>query len=279
MLRRILGSPIPIVEQVKPESHLRDFTRFAAGERVLVNGEKLLEPLKPGKTTEWKHNVRHDDIIGQPVGRLKISSPKGARVTVEQPTLDQFVSLSPRHVTPIYAPYAAFILNHLDIHVPPPSARSPRLEILEAGTGHGSLTLHVARAIAAANEPPPDVEFPKLPQANQLAKLSEADAALTSIWSGWKERRNAIIHTVEFSEVNSRAAERLIRSFRQGLYWPHIDFHVGDVGTWAEKKFLDRGGRPYLDAIVLDVPDVQAQIYRVIPLMKDEARLVVWVSD
>lgn len=40
---------------------------------------------------------------------------------------------------------------------PPPSSSpsSPPLEILESGTGHGSLTLHLARAIQAANSTPP----------------------------------------------------------------------------------------------------------------------------
>ena len=276
--RSLLGPSKITRGSAQPSLSFRDFTRFAEGDRVLINGVKLLEPLKGGRTTEWKHNIIHDSIIGQSACRLKISSPKGVPLTVEQPSFDQFVSLSPRHVTPIYAPYAAFIVNQLDIHVVPPSPNSPQLEILEAGTGHGSLTLHLARAIAAANPPPPDVEYPRMPQANFAMPATRDHVRLAEAWTEWKKTRNAVIHTVEYSDVHSRAAEKLIRNFRQGLYWPHIDFSVGDVGEWVTTKFQERRN-PFLSAVILDVPDVHSQIPRVLPAMQDEATLIVFAAS
>lgn len=275
--RSLLGSrTLPVASQ--SPTPFRDFTRFAEGDRVLINGVKLLEPLQRGKTTEWKYNIPHDEIIGKSAGRLKILSPKGNALTVEQPTFGQFVSLSPRHVTPIYAQYSAFIVDQLDIHVPPPTSTSPSLEILEAGTGHGSLTLHLARAIAAANSPPPDVAYPRMPQAKFATNLTKDQARLAETWAKWKKMRNAVIHTVEYSDVHSRAAERLIRSFRQGQYWPHIDFNVGDVGEWATRTAAERKEH-FLSAIILDVPNVYGQVARVIPAMLDDAKLVVFAAS
>ncbi|RMZ83464.1 hypothetical protein DV737_g1610, partial [Chaetothyriales sp. CBS 132003] len=258
---------------------VRDFARFAEGDRVLINDVKLLDPLKQGKTTEWKHgHISHDSIIGAPARRFKILSSRGVALTVNHPTLEQFVSLSPRHVTPIYGQYAAFIVNQLDVHVSPPGSASSPLEILDAGTGHGSLTMHLARAIAAANSPPPALPHPRMPQANLASTTTQDEAALADVWKQWKETRNAVIHTVEAQDVWGRAAERLIRSFRQGLYWPHIDFNIGNVDEWVGQKLAERG-QAFLSAVVLDLPDVHLHFPQVLAAMEEDARLVIYTAS
>ncbi|RMD41587.1 hypothetical protein DV735_g3537, partial [Chaetothyriales sp. CBS 134920] len=271
--------------KASPSAPLRDFGRFAEGDRVLINDIKLLEPLKQGRTTEWKYgHIDHDSIIGASArSRLKILSSRGVTLTVNHPTLEQFVSLSPRHVTPIYAQYAAFIVSQLDIHVFPRSegvgsSTSPPLEILDAGTGHGSLTMHLARAIAAANPAPPALPYPRMPQANFATTITEPEAALADVWKQWKAGRKAVIHTVEAQDVWGRAAERLVRSFRQGLYWPHIDFNIGNVDAWVDQKLAERG-HAFLSAAVLDLPDVHLHFPRVLPAMEDDARLVLYTAS
>ena len=58
------------------------------------------------------------------------------------------------------------------------STASPSLEILEAGTGHGSLTLHVSRAIAAANPPPLTIAVPQVNRDDSKRTPTEAERSI-----------------------------------------------------------------------------------------------------
>ncbi|RMZ87782.1 hypothetical protein DV736_g4986, partial [Chaetothyriales sp. CBS 134916] len=278
-VRSFVSAAKAAFDRAQSAAPVRDFARFAEGDRVLINDVKLLDPLKQGKTTEWKYgHINHDSIIGAPAHSLNILSSRGVTLRVNHPTLEQFVSLSPRHVTPIYAQYAAFIVNQLDIHVSPPANPSSPLEILDAGTGHGSLAMHLARAIAAANSPPPAARYPRLPQANLATTITQDEAGLADVWKRWKETRNAVVHTVEVQDVWGRAAERLIRSFRQGLYWPHIDFNIGNVDKWVDQKLAERG-QAFLSAVVLDLPDVHLYFPRVLAAIEEDAKLVIYTAS
>jgi hypothetical protein len=155
------------------------------------------------------------------------------------------------------------MVSLLDIHVAPPtstnepSSSQPPLEILESGTGHGSLTLHLARAIAAANPPPPLISAPE------------------QNWTAWRKTRRAILHSVEINEKTSIHAQKLIKGFRQGLYYPHIDFHTSDVASWVSS--LGRTG--FLSYVLLDMPGVHHVVENVVPAMKDNAMLMVFVPS
>ncbi|KFX96568.1 hypothetical protein V490_03275, partial [Pseudogymnoascus sp. VKM F-3557] len=120
----------------------------------------LSKPLRPGKrlNTGLGH-IDHESIIGQaPRAILSTESGKGA-YRIYRPTLGEYTNLTSRIVTPVYPADANLIVSLLDLNptVPDPSSSSPSppLEIFEAGTGHGALTLHLARAIHAANPAPP----------------------------------------------------------------------------------------------------------------------------
>lgn len=172
-------------------------------------------------------------------------------------------------------------MNLLDIYAAPPSPNNhpttsgcPRFEILEAGTGHGGLTLHLARAIAAANPPPPYFGSESRPDKEEIA----------TAWTTWQAERRSIVHTVEFQAARSRTTEKLIKSFRGALYWPHIDFHSGDVGAWVKNEQARRDStfgttQPFLDVVILDLPAVDQQIQHVVDAMKDAGQLLVWVPQ
>ncbi|OAL26139.1 hypothetical protein AYO20_10192 [Fonsecaea nubica] len=271
----------------------RDLTRFAEGDRVLVDGSKLTFPLQRNSRYAFsKGQLALNDIIGKPVTSTYVRSSKGSLHKVELPSLEDYVTLTPRLVTPVYASYASSIVSLLDIHPEPHTANSNRnvgarrLQILEAGTGHGSLTLHLARAIAAANPPPPASELPILRRTvdkkpTQSSSIPEDDSpgsnSLERLWDEWKETRGAVLHTVEAVPANSIHAEKVVRGFRRGLYWPHVDFYTGDVKEWIARHQNSKD--EFLDYVLLDMPGVHNHIQNIVPAMRDAAKLVVFVPS
>lgn len=257
---------------------LRNFTHFSEGDQVLLNGKRLSKPLKAGGTSPIPHgngNISHDSILGRPLSTLRIDGPNKRYVKVQQPTLDEYISLTRRNVTPIYSSYATTITSLLDIHPPPPktpSSTGPPYQILEAGTGHGSLTIHLARAIAAGNPCPPPTPLPLGRQTDPTHRTTDP------AWSDFLNSRRAIIHTLERIPKNSHDAEKFVRGFRQGLYWPHIDFHVGDVREWVKQQLggQEKKGKPFLSHVILDLPGVVDYLEVVAPAMLEDALVVVF---
>ena len=127
-------------------------------------------------------------------------------------------------------------MSLLDIHVEPATSVGPtdsrRLEILEAGTGHGSLTLHLARSIHAANPP--------------------------------GEPRNAIIHTLDNNEHRSNFAKKIVQGFARSIYSRDVDFHVGEIPGFLEQQYEQRrSSDPFLSAAVLDLPGAEEFLTKV----------------
>jgi hypothetical protein len=199
------------------------------------------------------------------------------------------------------------IASLLDIHVDTPAAgeKLPPLEILESGTGHGSLTLHLARAIHAANPTPPpapprsQIKFlegratrPNEKTTEQTAKPAEpiADPAQEE-WDAWRAQRNAIIHTVDVSAKFSALAEKNVKGFRRGMYAGDADFYVGPVETWIAQQKEQRkktglasltGGNavePFISHVILDMPSSNLRIPHVTPILKRDGLLIVFMPS
>ncbi|KAM0116345.1 hypothetical protein ACP6JC_007103 [Aspergillus fumigatus] len=266
------------------------------GDRVVVHGKtpSLTKPLRRGQKTDVRRGVlEHDSIIGQRVRDL-VKAHKDANL----------------------------IVSLLDIHVTPPaegSQEQPPLEILESGTGHGSLTLHLARAIQAANSVPPP-----LPPKSQIQYLQgrpirpgtdaeKADPKSTSNtiqespdgfveqqteqqqqqqqqqWDAWRAHRRAIIHTVDVSPKFSAHAEKIVRGFRRGIYAGNVDFYVGHVENWIAEQKKVRASRsllsssptvePFLSYAILDMPSAHLRIPHVAPILKRDGILVVFMPS
>jgi tRNA (adenine57-N1/adenine58-N1)-methyltransferase len=145
------------------------------------------------------------------------------------------------------------------------------LEILEAGTGHGALTLHLARAIHAGNPP-----LPSLPsyinreeetddpvyQGDSLSDLQ--DTAVES----WKQSRRAIVHTLDISSKHSEHAKKIVEGFRHGMYAGNVEFHVGDVSPWiAQQRAVRKTDEPFLSHVFLDMPNADRQLANVAPAL------------
>ncbi|KGQ01011.1 hypothetical protein PAAG_12323 [Paracoccidioides lutzii Pb01] len=240
---------------------------FQEGDRVIINAKNpvLTKPLKKDdQTTVANGTIKHDDIIGKQ-SRDAVRTTKGSLLRITQPTLEDYIVLSPRHVTPVYPADANLIVSYLDIHAVPPASEEERdepLEILEAGTGHGSLTLHLARAINAANTRPP-----ALPRRSQCHILEQPEIKKTGIkkekrdsevpaedveiqrkWDAWCAQRNAVVHTVDISPVYSKHAENIATSTSTFL---ELKLGEGQAARRSAKMgLLD----PFLSHVILDMP-------------------------
>ncbi|KAJ5779694.1 hypothetical protein N7457_007414 [Penicillium paradoxum] len=308
-LQRVLGvSPAP--SALRSRTIDTNFSTIKEGDRIILHGKQpsLSKALKRGEKFQTpKGAVDHDSIIGKRVWDT-VQSRKGLPLRVSLPTLEEYVALTPRLVTPIYPQDANLIASLLDIHVDTPVAgeTQPPLEILESGTGHGSLTLHLARAIHAANTTPPP--RPSRSQIKYLEgrasrpgekdteqtgeKLSEvtADPAQAD-WNAWRAQRNAIIHTVDVSPKFSALAEKNVRGFRRGIYSGNVDFYVGPVENWVAQQKQQRkktglasltGGNPvdpFLSHVILDMPSSNLRIPHVTPVLKRDGLLVVFMPS
>lgn len=220
--------------------------------------------------------IHHSSIIGQrpPLRIDPVSKDGTARfpVFVIQPELETFTAESPRRVMPIYASYGATIVNLLDIHVRPPAhsksaSVTPDFEILEAGTGHGALTMQLSRAIAAGNHP--------LPQREDF----DSSGAFAIAVEAWKKKRSAVVHTVDVDPLNCRHAEKVIASFRGGIYVPHIDFHAGTAMDWIHEQMASRNQYQFLDTVVLDMPDVHNNLAVAANALRDGGQVLVFVPQ
>ncbi|KAF2642993.1 S-adenosyl-L-methionine-dependent methyltransferase [Massarina eburnea CBS 473.64] len=224
--------------------------------------------------------INHADIIGKEPRQL-VQSTKGASYRIHEPTLAEYVRLTPRMVTPIYPSDTNTIVSLLDIHVDTPSGISegPPLEILEAGTGHGALTLHLSRAIHAANPPIPrapshatssDIEDPVY-EGGTVSDLHDIGIET------WKKTRRAIVHTLDISSKHSKYAEKIVAGFRKGMYAGNVDFQVGDVSSWvAEQKASRNTDDPFLSHVFLDLPNADSHLANVAPVLHVNGMLAVF---
>jgi tRNA (adenine57-N1/adenine58-N1)-methyltransferase len=182
-------------------------------------------------------------------------------------TLDEYVRFSRRLVTPIYPADANLIVSLLDLHpevYDVERAGEEKLEILEAGTGHGSLTLHLSRAIHAGNPPTPKA----VPEEDAEA----ADAKVTE----YKERRQAVLHTIDIASQYSAHARQTIAAYRHGQYLHNIDFHTGSVSDWVASALSARDNEPFLSHAFLDLPNADTHIDNVVKALKVDGTLIVF---
>jgi tRNA (adenine57-N1/adenine58-N1)-methyltransferase len=171
----------------------------------------------------------------------------------------------------------------LDIHVDHPGPGpddSHKLEILEAGTGHGALTLHLSRAIHAANPP-----VPKSPATTQGE--SEPEEAIyngesvsdlhESNLDAWKAGRRAIVHTLDISSKHSKHAKKIVRGFRHGIYAENVDFHEGDVSDWiASQKVVRQTDEPFISHVFLDLPNAGQHLENAASVLRVNGQLAIF---
>ena len=148
------------------------------------------------------------------------------------------------------------IVELLDIHAPSSNTTSKdeqSLEILEAGTGHGSLTLHLAKAIHVIN-------------ASGHARHSS---------------HRAVIQTVDASAQYSEHAKKIVHGFRQGLYTEDVSFHVANISDWLDQQVRDRkleecDDKSFLHHILLDMPNSYRHIEKAVSALHPDGNIILF---
>ncbi|CAN9243005.1 unnamed protein product [Alternaria alternata] len=281
--------PVPRIPRQDLRFHHSDSAHSRIdGDVVLLREAKetqdgrLVKLQAPKSTGTHKGVIKHEDVIGKEPRQI-VHSHKGASFRIHDPTLAEYVRLTPRLVTPIYPSDTNLIVSLLDIHVDTPStspSTEPPFEILEAGTGHGALTLHLSRAIHAANPPiprtPSYVSTEEEPEDAVYLGESLSDLQESGLES-WKQARRAIVHTLDISSKHSKHAKKIVEGFRHGMYAGNVDFHVGDVSEWIAKQRASRKTEePFLSHVFLDLPNATSHLANVAPALHPNGLLAIF---
>lgn len=181
------------------------------------------------------------------------------------------------------------------------------LEILEAGTGHGGLTLHLARAIHAANLPLsrkkkhtvtsvqgkntpslksiPDTGIPGTDLGTPFAptfNITEEFETRTDDFELFSDRQ-AVIHSLDISPSHLHHAKKLVEGFRHGQYADDVEFYVGEVSTWIDQQLIQRGlhnpeikDKAFLSHVILDLPGSQSHLEKAASVLHVNGTLIVF---
>lgn len=170
------------------------------------------------------------------------------------------------------------------------------MELFEAGTGMGSLTLHIARSIHGGNPPVP----PSLRQAmlaapykpGMLLRDTATDDSpvrgpmphapdlgspeLEAQLQAYRDSRRAILHSLDINPSSSRKAHGVVQNFRRGRYVLDVDFHVRTIRSFVLSRFAENQRQPFLSHAVLDLPGSAEHADLIVKAIKPHGKLVVF---
>lgn len=148
----------------------------------------------------------------------------------------------------------------------------------------GSLTLHIARALHAANPPFPAplrqtlISAPFKPHYDFTASRGclEVSPEDQSAFDAYASSRRAILHTLDHNTKHARAAYKLVRNFRRAQYLPAVDFHVGSIDDFLSRRLEQTGGQPFLSRAILDLPSAHENAELVIKALHPNGLLILF---
>jgi tRNA (adenine57-N1/adenine58-N1)-methyltransferase catalytic subunit len=156
----------------------------------------------------------------------------------------------------------------LDLNPTVPGTDDEKLEIFEAGTGHGALTLHLSRAVHVANT---SLSVPT----STLDDEAETDAKILVAYKAWLQTRRAIIQTLDNKPAHSQHAQSIIKYYRNGMYYHNINFHIGTIEEYISSR-LSESPESFLSHAILYLPDVHSYFSQVAQALKPNGTLLVF---
>ncbi|KAH7309494.1 S-adenosyl-L-methionine-dependent methyltransferase [Stachybotrys elegans] len=256
--------------------------RFLSSNRTIQEHESIFVTQSVHKNKKWSLTkpLRHGDSVKVGYGaRIAASEIIGKRfldvvkdsagrdVMLQEPTLSGYITNSERLATPIYPHDCNTMVSLMDINLSRPGEDgalddTEPFEIFEAGTGMGSLTMHISRAIHAANPALPPSLREALCATSRTRRSStllqpdlEPEQAVE--FENYRRQRRAILHTIDRKTSHSNNAYKVVRNFSRALYLANIDFHQGSISEFIEARMEQNGGKPFLSRAILDLPSAE----------------------
>lgn len=262
----------------------RLYSTFREGDIVLIRPLKsiglphLSRPLTKDLVANTKNGeVHHNDIIGQPKrvflsyrGKKLHKNQKDLRFIVTEPNLDEYTSMIKRKAQPIYSMDAEMIVSLADIDpdiedvdqrqkaqsMESESEESETLShncgvpnrklYLEAGTGNGSLTLSICKAVHGSNA---------------LARHFDDQA-----------RRGAILYSLDRREDHLKMGEWNVNNYKRGKFSRDVEFLVRELPV----EFLNENPDLKFSGVFLDLPDPHLYFSRIADQMTLDGTLIVF---
>ncbi|KAG0234313.1 small nuclear ribonucleoprotein Sm D3 [Actinomortierella wolfii] len=269
-----IDQPDQVQEPVSP--HIEP--RFQYGDVIVLDDgkgdRKLFGPLKKGLTKDNNlGRILHDDLVGlMPMSTIK--THKGAKYTVHWPTLDEYTTRVKRQATIMYPKDATTAVHLLDLF--------PGAHVLEAGTGNGSMTMYIQRAIQG---PGSHLDTVDIRNEHSL----QAEQNIERFWRGIYRKGITFWRS-------SGGLERVIKRLNgsdQGI--DHLPMNNADVetettltATQLKKKKMESmeklppnphpPGHQY-DAISLDLPDCKLVLLDLVPLLKADRPMCLYMVN
>lgn len=246
-----------------PPISKRALSTFCAGDVALIRMVDkpdrvwLTKPLEESKT-QGVHSgdIPHSQIIGKNPRCFTPTTKNGRfRYIVTHPTQEEFINLSPRNAQPIYPFDAASIVNLAELHIDYPQLSETGeivnpVQILEAGTGHGSLTLCLAKALHPAN-------------------CHAYEGSDGSIY-----KRGAILHSLDQNSAHLKTGRKTLAQFQRGIYAKNVDFHlVESPSKWLEEQWDSQN---QLDAAFLDMPSSEDHFKAIAQNLKIDCPIILF---
>lgn len=168
------------------------------------------------------------------------------------------------------------------------------------------MTLHLARAIHAANLPlfrkkytVTSVAEKNTPSAKSIPDtrisglgLETPFAPTFDITEASKTRiddselisdRQAVIHSLDISPSHLHHAKKLVEGFRHGQYADDVEFHVGEVSAWIDQQLIQRDlhspeikDKAFLSHVILDLPGSQSHLEKAASVLHVNGTLIVF---
>lgn len=135
---------------------------IASGDHVLLTlegGKTFLVRMQEGLTHSTHHGaVRHDDIIGRDWGDVLLSSTGKALYLLKPRGIDRMMKVK-RRTNIMYPKDVAYLLAELDVR--------PGDRVVEIGSGSGSMTQALARAVSPGGQV---FSYDRRPEFSELAR-------------------------------------------------------------------------------------------------------------